>query len=482
MTVRSPIAISSGHAKNVRGACGNPVPPEMDEVDEVRKIVNRVAEILDNEGITVHVFHDNTSTSSSQNLSTINAWHNSQNRVLDVSVHLNATEGAYGTEVLYVTQEALAREVSAAIAKAGGFKDRGPKYRSDLSFLNGTNKPAILLECWFCDSADDCNKARAHWEAICEAIASSIAGKTLDGEAPPPETDDEHPLPPKFPQDVIDHICQLASSSLIAGYSWKDRGRAPPGYINGMAMAYAQAVVRFNDGDPVMLEMAKANTGDDSVDVLSWYASSFTALGMSNAVAGLDTVRHLYAFMVGLGMRETSGKHCCGRDQSASNTDSDTCEAGLMQTSYNAHVCSPHFDTLCDQYDKSSVQGYMSVFAQGVSCSSSDWACYGSGAGYKFQETAKWSPCFAVETCAITLRNLRAHYGPVNRREVELCKEADDMLRQIEDYVRSLSEPPPAVIDDELEALLDTRPEEACRDPHVQWLVDSMDFLLRKQT
>src|SRR5207344_1711184 len=115
-------------------------------------------------------------------------WHNSQSRTLDVSVHLNATEGAYGTEVLYVTQEALAREVSRAIATAGGFKDRGPKYRSDLAFLNGTNKPAILLECWFCDSASDCDKARAHWEAICQAIAASICGRSLgEGEAPPPE-------------------------------------------------------------------------------------------------------------------------------------------------------------------------------------------------------------------------------------------------------------------------------------------------------
>ena len=193
MTERNPICISSGHGLKIRGASGSPVPPEMDEVDEVRKIVDRVFDILTAGGVTVYKFHDNTSTSSSQNLSAINAFHNSKTRDLDVSVHLNATEGAYGTEVLYITQEALARDVSKAIATAGGFTDRGPKYRSDLSFLNGTDEPAILLECWFCDSKSDCDKARTHFEAICQAIATSIAGKALGPGPSPPEPGPEPP-------------------------------------------------------------------------------------------------------------------------------------------------------------------------------------------------------------------------------------------------------------------------------------------------
>lgn len=478
MTVHNPICISSGHGKHIRGARGNPVPPEMDEVDEVRKIVDRVAEILEAGGVTVYTFHDNTSTSSSANLNAICNWHNSKTRSLDVSVHLNATEGAYGTEVLYITQEALARDVSKAIAQAGTFKDRGPKYRSDLSFLNNTEEPAILLECWFCDSTDDCNKARSHWEAICQAIATSIAGKSL-GTAPEPEPPDEveeGPLPPKFPDKVIAQISQIASSSLIANYSWRDRGRAPPGYINGMAIAYAQAVVRFDDGDPVMLEMAKADTYDDEVDALSWYRSDFTAIGLSNTTAGLATLRHLYVLLLGLGMRESSGKHCEGRDQSADNTSSDTAEAGLFQTSWNAHSCNDAFDVLAGQYDKSTVQGYMSVFAQGVSCGSSSWSSYGSGAGYKFQETCKWSPVYAVETCAIVLRNLRQHYGPINRKEAEIRVDADTMFRAVEGYIRR----EPAAPSD-VEALLEAKPDQPSSDPHIQWLVDSTEFLLRQQ-
>ena len=43
-----------------------------------------------------------------------------------------------------------------------------------------------------------------------------------------------------------------------------------------------------------------------------------------------------------------------------------------------------------------------------------------------------------METCAIVLRNLRQHYGPINRKEAELRSEADTMLREVEEYVATL--------------------------------------------
>ena len=39
---------------------------------------------------------------------------------------------------------------------------------------------------------------------------------------------------------------------------------------------------------------------------------------------------------LGLGMRESSGQYCCGRDTSEDNTTADTAEAGLFQMSWNA--------------------------------------------------------------------------------------------------------------------------------------------------
>lgn len=254
-------------------------------------------------------------------------------------------------------------------------------------------------------------------------------------------------LPPAFDQDTIDAICAVAADSAIADYSWRDRGRAPPGYIQGMALAFGMTVQRLRANDPAALEMAKANTGNDDKDALSWYNSNFQSLGMSNASDGIDTLRHLYALMLGLGMRESSGKHCEGVDQSASNHESDTAEAGLFQTSWNIHSCSDEIDSLFDQYspalDADLPQCYSDVFAYGVSCSQSSWKCYGSGQGYQYQAMSKSCPPFHTEVTAIGLRKLRQHWGPINRKEAELRKDADIMFKAVQDIVAQLAPPEP---------------------------------------
>jgi len=190
------IAISSGHGKYIRGARGEPVPPQLDEVDEARRVVDRVAELLADVAVK---FHDDVSTTQSENLDRIVDWHNKQDRALDVSVHFNAYDhSAHGAEVLYVTQDELAGEVSAAICAAGGFTNRGAKYRGDLAFLNGTEEPAILIETCFCDHTGDSAAFREHFEDICLAIASTISGIALgeppDIERPPIECPPEGAL------------------------------------------------------------------------------------------------------------------------------------------------------------------------------------------------------------------------------------------------------------------------------------------------
>jgi peptidoglycan hydrolase-like protein with peptidoglycan-binding domain len=240
------------------------------------------------------------------------------------------------------------------------------------------------------------------------------------------------PLPPMFSDDMVEDITTLAINHPIARYNWSGRGQAPAGYTKGIAVAYAQAYVRYTQSDPIAKEMAKANTGNDAVDALSWYNSNFAAIGLDNSEDGIDTLRHLFVLLMGLGMRESSGQHCCGRDMSASNTASDTCEAGLFQSSWNFSTCCTDIVNLFDQYDMDSSQGYMSVFAESVSCSSSDWSCYGSGDGYRYQKLAKYNPVFACESTAVGLRNIRKHWGPINERAAEIRREADDMLWQIQ--------------------------------------------------
>ena len=143
-------SISSGHGKYVRGASG-----VLDEVDCARAVVEKVAEELQERGVEVTTFHDDTSQTQSENLATIVDAHNAEDRDIDVSVHFNAyveTTHPMGCEVLYVTQERLATRMSGAIA-ACGFINRGAKKRTDLYFLNQTTGPAILIEVCFVDSA-----------------------------------------------------------------------------------------------------------------------------------------------------------------------------------------------------------------------------------------------------------------------------------------------------------------------------------------
>jgi N-acetylmuramoyl-L-alanine amidase len=194
------IVISSGHGKYIRGASGYPVPPQCDEVDEARRMVDRIYDLLHHAGVDVVKFHDDVSTSQSANLDRIVDFHNAQgSHDLDVSVHFNAYDGnAHGCEVLYVTQETLAGEVCDAIVAAGDFTDRGAKYRGDLAFLNGTNEPAILIETCFCDNTTDCNKYNDKFEEICAAIASSISGEEI-GESPPPDRPDRPDRPDQPP-------------------------------------------------------------------------------------------------------------------------------------------------------------------------------------------------------------------------------------------------------------------------------------------
>jgi N-acetylmuramoyl-L-alanine amidase len=188
--------ISSGHGKYIRGASGSPVPPQLDEVDQARRVVDRVAEFMKQMDIGVETFHDNTSHDQNTNLHTITNWHNSKTRDYDVSIHFNAYDGsAHGTEVLYVTQSSLAKKVCDAICEAGGFTNRGAKYRSDLYVLNNTEQPAVLIETCFCDNTADSNKYNSAFDAICEAIAESLSGEHVpDIPEPGPEPEPE-PIP-----------------------------------------------------------------------------------------------------------------------------------------------------------------------------------------------------------------------------------------------------------------------------------------------
>jgi N-acetylmuramoyl-L-alanine amidase len=170
------INISSGHSINCQGASDI-----INEVTEARRVVNRIYDMCKSIGIEVYKYHD-TSSSESQNLANIANWHNQFKDGIDISIHFNAlrhTSNSMGTEVCYYSQSQLASQVSAAISKVSGLKDRGGKERKGLYVLRHTNKPMLLIEVCFCDSYYDSQKYLENFDNICSAIIEALTGKTF---------------------------------------------------------------------------------------------------------------------------------------------------------------------------------------------------------------------------------------------------------------------------------------------------------------
>jgi hypothetical protein len=211
------------------------------------------------------------------------------------------------------------------------------------------------------------------------------------------------------------------------------RGVAPTGYIKGMAVAYARVYCKLQAGDPAAREMAKADTSDPDLDGLSWYRQIFLDAGMDNSVAGSNTLRHLFVLLTGLGMRESSGTYCEGRDFSADNTTAETAEAGLFQVSFNACVANPLMQQLFQQYSGST--DFVDIFKEGVRCSATQLENFGTGDGAEFQRLTKACPAFTVEFAALGLRNLRKHWGPINAKAAEIRPECDDLFLTVQRLV-----------------------------------------------
>jgi len=227
MTYES-IVISSGHSTKCQGAIG-----VLNEVAEATRVVDEVTRRLRDRGVNAISFHDTVSTSSNENLNRIVNFHNSKQRDLDVSVHFNAhhtTDDPMGCEVLYVSQADLADRMSAAIAESGGFKDRGPKKRTDLFFLNSTEEPSILLEVCFVDSTHDADLYEEQFEAICESIATVLGGAATDVEQPEPGPEPEPVPPAELPRvdiTVTGEVLIYVNGEQVGTKGRSTRGRKP---------------------------------------------------------------------------------------------------------------------------------------------------------------------------------------------------------------------------------------------------------------
>jgi hypothetical protein len=232
----------------------------------------------------------------------------------------------------------------------------------------------------------------------------------------------------------IAEIIAAAESARIAKHAWDGRGKAPIGYTKGIAVAYGELALRLDAADPIAVAMAAVPSSSSAADALNWYRDQFDAAGIPADNAALSRLRRLFTLLFGLGMRESSGKHCEGRDQSADNVQADTAEAGLFQTSFDITRNRPQLRAIFDAYLADTPAGHVDIFQERVTCSAANWQNFGDEDenGFSFQKMTKACPMFAVEMAALGLRSKRSHWGPVTRFEVEVTRDAWELLLEVE--------------------------------------------------
>src|SRR5205085_8590705 len=103
---------------------------------------------------------------------------------------------------------------------------------------------------------------------------------------------------PILTQKTIDTILEKATASDLMHYAWKGRGRAPAGYIKGMAVCYGLAVVKLRLGDPTAKAMVVVVNGHH--DIFDHYQDLLDEAGMSNKGAdSIGRLRHLFVVLTG---------------------------------------------------------------------------------------------------------------------------------------------------------------------------------------
>lgn len=241
---------------------------------------------------------------------------------------------------------------------------------------------------------------------------------------------------------AMPRIIEAAKASAIARHNWKDRGVACIGYTAGMAVAYASAYARLQAHDPVADRMSRALEPAflDSHrrlkgDALTWYSDQFRAIGMGTATA-VERLRGLFVLLLGLGMRESSGRFCEGRDRSANNTSADTAEAGLFQMSFDLVAPRAELLDVFHHYQSNPTQGLREIFEMEVSPKPrpKDLENFGSptSSGFAFQKLSKECPAMTAEIAALGLREVAGHWGPIINHAAEVRSASRELLMAVE--------------------------------------------------
>lgn len=110
----------------------------------------------------------------------------------------------------------------------------------------------------------------------------------------------------------------------------------------------------------------------------------------------------------------------------------------MFQTSWNIRSASSAIGPLIEEFWLNP-NGFLPVFKEGISPTANNLNSYGSGDGVRYQFLSRFCPLFHVMVTGVGMRTLRQHWGPINRREVTLKKEADDLLQEVQKLVEAVA-------------------------------------------
>lgn len=219
--------VHGGHSLKCRG-----VSDLLDEVDEDRKVKNKLIELLRADGNTVYDCTDDYSTTQRANLSSIVSKCNAHNVDLDISIHLNSArndrvgDGKCGGVEVYGYDDRIygvAYRIAENIANTLGIGFHGApvKYNKSLYVLRKTRAKAILIECCFVDDRDDVSR----WDSTkcAMAIAYALGCKTNISTVKPATNVSRETYFPVFKSNSCSIVDCLRSIGVDSSYSYRQK-------------------------------------------------------------------------------------------------------------------------------------------------------------------------------------------------------------------------------------------------------------------
>lgn len=144
---------------------------------------------------------------------------NASGSILHICMHVNAFEKdkANGCEVEYIsaTGKTYADKICAEISNSLGYKNRGSQLRTGLYVLKHTKMVGVLIEPYFCDNKENCDKYNA--EKLATAIVKGITGVDTTVQTKQINTTTVKPtqVAPKYDENIPQGVYQIPGT---AGY------------------------------------------------------------------------------------------------------------------------------------------------------------------------------------------------------------------------------------------------------------------------